>query len=146
MSFLPNLWGNLSKYIDTRPMRRQRTLNQRNYCGKDPERLTMHSATVLAQHRSCAGLFVIQPGTLDSRLTHRACTWHRGTLCAARSLHRMRSCHRTYFNIKEGKRSVQNGMMHGKERPADDMLGSNATDASSEKAEGTPEAIGNATL
>lgn len=37
-------------------------------------------------------------------------------------------------------------MMHGKERPADDMLGSNATDASSEKAEGTPEAIGNATL
>lgn len=58
----------------------------------------------------------------------------------------MRSCLRTYFNIKEGKRSVQNGMMHGKERPADDMLGSNATDASSEKAEGTPEAIGNATL
>ena len=37
-------------------------------------------------------------------------------------------------------------MMHGKERPADDIRGSNATDDSSEKAKDTPEAIGNATF
>ena len=138
--------GHLSKYIDARPMRSPGTLNQRDHCGNDPGRL--------------ANALYESPGAA-SRLDRTDCYSNRdsehplersraylakGTLCAAKSLHSMRRCLRTYFNIKEGKRSVQHGMMHGTERPADYMLGSNTTDASSEKAKYIPESIGNTTL